>query len=188
MKLGILSDSHGNLEALKRTFDIFGNVCGVLHGGDILYHPPRDTNFSDYKLVDCVNFLNSQITPIIAVKGNCDSEVYDELLNFDTDKSTTTYNFEGTGIVINHGHLLRDEKKIELAKDLKARIFISGHTHVPVLEEKDGVILLNPGSIARPRFPMPTPDPTCAIIENGIIKIISIIDERVYFEYPIHNA
>ena len=118
------------------------------------------------------------MTPIIAVKGNCDREVYDELLEFDTDSSTTTYKFGDTNIVINHGHLLDDDAKIKLAKDLKARIFISGHTHIPVLEEKEGVILLNPGSIARPRFPMPTPDPTAAIIEERKIKIFSIIDGR----------
>ena len=93
MKIGVLSDSHGNVNALKRTFEIFGDVTGILHAGDILYHPPRDTNFSDYGLIDCVNILNKQITPIIAVKGNCDSEVYDELLNFDTAKSTTCYSF-----------------------------------------------------------------------------------------------
>lgn len=176
-----MSDSHGNIEALKRTIDVFGDVCGIIHGGDILYHPPRDTNFSDYRLVDCVNYLNSLITPIIAVKGNCDSEVYDELLNFDTSKSTTTYKFNDTTMVINHGHCLNDITKISLAKDLKARIFISGHTHVPVLEERDGVILINPGSIARPRFPMDTPDPTCCIIEDNNIKIISIIDKKVYY-------
>ena len=180
MKIGVLSDSHGNVEALKKTFQMFEGVSGILHAGDILYHPPRDTNFSDYRLIDCVNLLNKQVTPIIAVKGNCDSEVYDELLEFDTDKSTTTYRFNDINIVINHGHLLSDDAKIKLAKDLKARIFISGHTHIPVLEEKEGVILLNPGSIARPRFHMPTPDPTAAIIEDNKIKIFSIIDGREY--------
>ena len=43
MKIGVLSDSHGNVEALKRTFQMFEGVSGILHAGDILYHPPRDT-------------------------------------------------------------------------------------------------------------------------------------------------
>ncbi|MBQ0104733.1 MAG: phosphodiesterase [Armatimonadetes bacterium] len=182
MKIGILSDSHGGLEALKKTFRWFEGADAILHGGDILYHPPRDTEFSDYRLMECVNFLNSVIPPIIAVKGNCDSEVYSEILNFDTDKSTAVYKYGDVGIVINHGHNLNDITKVCLAKDLKARIFVSGHTHVPVLEERDGVILINPGSVSRPRFPYDSPDPTCCIIEDRVIKIISVNDGKVYFE------
>lgn len=182
MKLGILSDSHGNLEALTKTFELFGDVCGVIHAGDILYHPPRDTDFSDYRLMDCVNFLNSRLVPITAVKGNCDSEVYSELLNFDTEKSTSVYKFGDVNIAVNHGHNLNDIAKICLAKDLKAQIFVSGHTHVPVLEKRDGIILLNPGSIARPLWPREAPDATCCIIEDRNIKILSLNGEKVYFE------
>ena len=185
MKLGILSDSHGSPEAIKKTFALFGDVCGVIHAGDILYHPPRITDFSDYRLMDCVIFLNSSLVPICAVKGNCDCEVYSELLNFDTEKATAVYKFGDINIAVNHGHNLNDIAKISLAKDLKAHIFVSGHTHVPVLEKRDGVILLNPGSVARPLYPQGQPDPTCAVIEDRNIKILSVNTGKVYFETDI---
>ena len=186
MKIGILSDSHGNVDALKKTFNMFGDVCAVLHAGDILYHPPKLQNYNGYHLMESVEFLNSINIPIISVKGNCDSEVYTELLKFDTEKHTTTYNFNGINILINHGHNINDMTKVSLAKDLKAQIFLSGHTHIPVLEKKDNVILLNPGSISIPRYPFNEPDPTACIIEDKNIKILSINTQKVYFEYELN--
>ena len=41
MKIGVLSDTHGNITALKRALDLFANVDLIVHAGDVLYHPPR---------------------------------------------------------------------------------------------------------------------------------------------------
>lgn len=185
MKIGIMSDSHGNYEALRLAVESFGHIDAILHAGDILYHPPRLQNFKGYDLVKSVDFLNSLSVPIIACQGNCDSDVYTELLPFYEGRITNIYAVKDFNIIINHGHKLNEAAMVSLAKDNNAKIFLSGHTHVPVLYKKDGVVLLNPGSIAIPRFPDVFPDPTASVIESGMIKIYSINTGKVYFEIDI---
>lgn len=75
MKIGVLSDTHGNITALKRALDLFANVDLIVHAGDVLYHPPRLGCTEGYDVVACVNLLNGLDIPVVIAQGNCDAAV-----------------------------------------------------------------------------------------------------------------
>jgi len=184
MKIGVISDSHGNINALKTALDKLNGIDQLIHAGDILYHPPRLQDSPDYNFMESAIFLNSLKIPINVCQGNCDSQVYTEILDFYEEKPTVLCCFGKYKAIVNHGHMLNEIAMISLAKDCNAQIFVSGHTHVPNLYKKDGIILLNPGSISIPRFPNP-PDPTAGIIDGKNIKIFGIKSNKIYFEMDI---
>ena len=182
MKIGILSDSHGQCKALARAFDLMADADFIVHAGDILYHPPRLYGYEDYDVIKCVELINSLKVPFISVRGNCDSEVYTELMPGYAERETTVAGVSPYKIVVNHGTRLNTAAMISLAKDCRAEIFVSGHTHVPVLEKRDGVTLINPGSTGIHRYPSADPVPTACIIEDGKASIFDIWSEKVFFE------
>ena len=87
--------------------------------------------------------------PIIASRGNCDSEVDISVLGIPMAAPYAFAFVNGKRVVITHGHLVEtQEEKSEMAERLQADIFISGHTHVSVVERVGKTIFLNPGSPA----------------------------------------
>ncbi|MBR4748494.1 MAG: phosphodiesterase [Abditibacteriota bacterium] len=182
MKIGIISDSHGCCEALGRVFELFGDADCIIHAGDILYHPPRLYGYEGYDVIKCVELINGLRVPFVSVRGNCDSEVYTELMPGYAERETTVLGVHPCKIVVNHGTRLNTAAMVSLAKDCDADVFVSGHTHVPVLEKRDGVTLINPGSIGIPRYPAADPVPTAGLIDNGHISVFDIRTGRVFFE------
>jgi len=84
---------------------------------------------------------------VVAVTGNCDYMVKgpaEEMLALG-----------GKRIYLTHGHLYRVKQDlsplIQRAKALKADVAVFGHTHYPVLFQRDGILFLNPGSPHSPR-------------------------------------
>ena len=122
MKTGIISDSHGCSKALARAFELFKDADLIVHAGDILYHPPRLGGYEGYDVMGCVNLINGLKVPFVCVRGNCDSEVYTELMPGYMERETTV---AGTGpykMVINHGARLNRAALISLAKDCGAGV------------------------------------------------------------------
>jgi putative phosphoesterase len=85
---------------------------------------------------------------ILGVRGNCDSEVDQMLLEFPCTSDYLIFFSEKRRCFVTHGHLYTDGNHPPLAE---GDVFIYGHTHVPVLEKKEGLIFLNPGSISLPK-------------------------------------
>ena len=118
MKFFVLSDIHGSYEDLKRCKEIIDSEDGngVIICGDYLNHGPRNAIPAGYNPGACVGLLNSFKDKIISVRGNCDSEVDQMLLEFPVLEShTRLYVFgNGTGaqspnkrtcmVFIHHGH------------------------------------------------------------------------------------
>ncbi len=177
MKIGVISDTHGVVPAWEKSLKHFSSCGLIIHAGDILYHPPRKKDTDGYDLAQFAKLLNSSPVPIVMVQGNCDSEVYEELVDFPVQSPYAVVESEGIRIVVNHGHIHNRESMLATAKKYKADIFISGHTHIPVLDKEDGVILLNPGSAAIPKYEVDgKPVPSVAIIKPDKIVIVSIDD------------
>ncbi len=148
MKIGVISDTHGSAGCWAMAYNNFFHTTNlILHAGDVLYHGPRNRMTDDYRPAKLAEAIQQCPVPIIAARGNCDSEVDLSVLGLPMAYPYAFAFVNGKRIVITHGHLVEtQEEKSEMAAKLRADIFISGHTHVPVLERIGRTIFLNPGS------------------------------------------
>ncbi len=127
--------------------NFFRNTDLIFHAGDVLYHGPRNRMTDDYRPAKLAEAIKQCPVSVIASKGNCDSEVDASVLGLPMAAPYAFAFVNGKRIVITHGHLVESqEEKSEMAARLRADIFISGHTHIPVLERIGKTIFLNPGS------------------------------------------
>lgn len=135
MKLLVLSDSHGNVDnmvlAVERTHPDW-----ILHLGDVV----RDGDVLHSRFPEI---------PFVQVSGNCDFAALEppEKILCLADKR----------ILMCHGHTLHVKEGLlsamYAALEQKADIFLFGHTHRIFSETRNGVAMLNPGSIGDPRYP-----------------------------------
>jgi len=166
MKFCIISDIHGSAAAFKKCEEAFlrEKADYLVLCGDYLNHGPRNPIPEGYDPQALAPMINAWKLKIMGVRGNCDSEVDQMLLEF---PCTSDYLIFFTGkrrCFVTHGHLYTEGNRPPLQK---GDLFISGHTHVPVLKEEDGLIHLNPGSPSLPKegsepsYAMITPDGVC---------------------------
>ncbi len=150
MKLLIASDIHGDYEWASKLMKVFeeGGYAKLLLLGDILYHGPRNEIPSGYHVKKTYELLNQYKDQIICVKGNCDSEVDQMVLDFDISKESRGMWVDEHRFHLTHGH--RDHKK-NLPWLFEGDVYIQGHTHQGVLEVQDGVLMVNPGSVSIPK-------------------------------------
>ncbi|MBE6351071.1 MAG: phosphodiesterase [Spirochaetaceae bacterium] len=154
MKLFVISDTHGSLSAFKKALEAFEKEQAdfIIHCGDYLNHGPRNPLPQGYNTKALAEKLNDYKEKIISVRGNCDSEVDQMLLQFPCLESFNrlffSTNSEPYCCFIHHGHLFTQET---LPKSTYKTVYISGHTHVPLLEQKEKTVFLNPGSVALPK-------------------------------------
>ena len=148
MRIGVISDTHGSAGCWAMVCkNFFCNVDLIFHAGDVLYHGPRNRMTDDYRPAKLAEAIQQCPVPIIASRGNCDSEVDLSVLGLPMASPYAFAFVNGKRIVITHGHLVEtQEEKSEMAERLQADIFISGHTHVSVVERVGKTIFLNPGS------------------------------------------
>jgi len=144
MKLLIASDIHGSYYYAKKLIDIYNNGCfdKLIILGDILYHGPRNDLPKDYNPKKVIELLNNIKNNIIAVKGNCEAEVDQMVLDFDISSEHSTLFIDNILFYLTHGH--RDLPNLN-----KGNVILSGHTHIPLynLDDKE-IHHFNPGSIS----------------------------------------
>ena len=149
MKLMIASDLHGSAyytQALLRRLSEEAPEKLVLLG-DILYHGPRNALPRDYDTKACAAMLNALEKAPLCVRGNCDGEVDQMVLDFPLLADFAAVFADGYTLYLTHGHH-RDEAAKTLAP---GNILLYGHTHVPDFTEIDGVYYVNPGSVSIPK-------------------------------------
>ena len=181
MKFLVLSDIHGSASCLETALNSFEKEAdGIILCGDFLNHGPRNPLPYGWDCKKTAEILNAHKEKIISVRGNCDSEVDQMMLTFPCLNAYTTIFDSGRRIFVHHGHLYtREELKSWLPK---GTLVISGHTHVTVMEESDGLFYFNPGSISLPKC---DDGKTCGIleIESGKMKVgIYSIDGKLVRE------
>jgi uncharacterized protein len=187
MKIGVISDTHGMTGPWLKAMRLFEGAGLIIHAGDVLYHPPRILPAEGYELPELARLINESPIPIVIARGNCDSEVYEELLQVPVQAPYTVVQQGDVRIVVTHGHLMDREGMIRTGQKYHASVLISGHTHFPVLEKVDGLILLNPGSPAIPKFEKDgRPTGSVAVITENDISIVSVEDGSVLFEMSLH--
>ncbi|NLY44592.1 MAG: phosphodiesterase [Tissierella sp.] len=167
MKLFFISDIHGSVyylnEAMERYSAEGADYIVIL--GDILYHGARNPLPKDYNPKGVIEILNSYSDKIIAVRGNCDSEVDEMVLNFPIMSTYSNILYNGIRLFLTHGHIYNENNMVDLKE---GSAFIYGHTHILRAEKKENIYFLNPGSITLPKENNPH---TYGILEDLSFKI-----------------
>lgn len=174
MKYLVVSDIHGALKgasAIKELED-FHETDAVLLLGDILYHGPRNDLPEDYAPKEVIPLISALKDRIIAVRGNCDAEVDQMVLGFPISADYNELFVGKHKVFMTHGHVYSPKNMPELSSGM---IFLSGHTHLPEAHQKDGVFILNPGSISLPKGGHPC---TYGILDKKGFKIFTLDHEE----------
>ncbi len=175
MKIGIISDTHGNVPAWHKAMVRFAGADLIIHAGDILYHPPRLGRRPGYDVPGLVELLNACPIPIVLARGNCDAEVYEELLDIPVLSPYAFVQSGGLRIAVSHGHTLTPESIRRLAERGQTDLLVTGHTHLPAVERIGGMIHVNPGSPAHPKLERNgVLTPTVGLIQDGKVAIIDL--------------
>ncbi len=150
MKYMIASDLHGSafycnqlMQAMERE-----QPDKLVLLGDLLYHGPRNDLPKGYAPKDVIAMLNEKKERLFCVRGNCDTEVDQMVLEFPILSDSALLMIDGKEILAVHGHR-------PLPPVGKTVICWRGHSHVPFCGEQDGVFCLNPGSVSIPKEQSP---------------------------------
>jgi len=168
MKLLIASDIHGDLESIKDVLRAYEREGAekLLLLGDLLYHGPRNDLPKSYAPKQVIALLNENRDKIIAVRGNCDTEVDQMVLNFPILADYAYLSLDGLSVLATHGHKLNLSSLPPLRP---GEILLHGHTHVlSATDFGDGNVYLNPGSAALPKENNPR---TYMVYENRCFTV-----------------
>lgn len=172
----VVSDLHGSLIAAQKIQELYatGKFKAILCCGDILYHGPRNDLPSDYAPKQVIAILNTMKQSIINVKGNCDGEVDQMVLQFPIENLTNTLYLQNRKVFMTHGHHLNPSSDLSFLNT--GDIFLYGHVHLPYSYQNDqGIYILNPGSIALPKENHPK---TYAILSETGFTICTLDDKE----------
>lgn len=155
MKLMIASDIHGSARYCREMLKAFEREQAdrLLLLGDILYHGPRNDLPEEYAPKEVIAMLNARKNQIYCVRGNCDTEVDQMVLEFPI---MADYGILPAGerlIYVTHGHRYNISSLPPLQPD---DILLHGHTHIPAWERfGDNNLYFNPGSVSIPKKESP---------------------------------
>lgn len=150
MKWLIASDLHGSAYYCRKLLEKIHEEKAdrILLLGDLLYHGPRNDLPKEYNPKEVLSMLNGIAEKIVCVRGNCDGEVDQMVLDFPMMADYAVLDFGGRALYATHGHLYNDKKPLKFAK---GSILVCGHFHVPCVKELDGFTFINDGSLSLPK-------------------------------------
>ncbi|NLC19055.1 MAG: phosphodiesterase [Clostridiales bacterium] len=150
MKLMIASDIHGSEYYCRLLLEKFQKEQAdkLILLGDILYHGPRNELPRDYNPKNVIELLNNISDRILCVRGNCDCDVDQMVLDFPIMAEYAIIYLENRLVYMTHGHRL-EENRLTLLK--QGDILLLGHTHVPACDKSEPYIYMNPGSVSIPK-------------------------------------
>ena len=148
MKWMIASDLHGSAYYCQKLWERYEaeGAERLLFLGDLLYHGPRNDLPKDYAPKQVIQMFNAHKNDVLCVRGNCEAEVDQMVLEFPVLADYAFLEIEGVRIFATHGHLYENTDHLK-----SGDIYLQGHTHIPCCEENKGVICMNPGSLSIPK-------------------------------------
>lgn len=181
MKYFFASDIHGSAVWCRKTLEAFheSKADKLILLGDLLYHGPRNDLPDGYDTKAVTVMLNSLRDSVIAVRGNCDAEVDQMVLNFPIMADYAMMNLNHVNFFATHGHIYNDAEEGRMPLIANGDVLIHGHIHLPVAEKKDlpdgkgCYYLLNPGSVSLPK--------------GGNPNSYGILDEREFTIYDFEG-
>lgn len=178
MKILVASDIHGSYACTEKLIEAFKREGAerMLFLGDILYHGPRNCLPEKYDTKDVANLLNQFKNDIYSVRGNCDAEVDQLMLEFPIMADYCIISVGKKYIFATHGHRFN---KDNLPPMHPGDILLHGHTHISVCEEFGEYVYCNPGSVSIPKGGTPA---GYMIIDEKCMKW-KTLDGEEYREY-----
>ena len=167
MKLMFASDIHGDFERAKRVFELYESEGAekLILLGDLLYFGPRNSLTERYNPQGVIKLLNENKEKLLCVRGNCDAEVDQMVLDFPIMAEYAYFCVDGFSMFLTHGHKINKE----CAVLKKGELLIHGHTHIPCIEKfGEGNLYINPGSTTYPKENNP---PSYMVYEDGAFLI-----------------
>ena len=167
MKYMFASDVHGSAYYCRKMLDAYKEEKAerLVLLGDLLYHGPRNDLPKEYAPKEVIAMLNDMKREIYAVRGNCEAEVDQMVLDFPVMADYCVILEGNRTIYATHGHVYNEGHLPPLKE---GDILIHGHTHVLRAEKKEHYTILNPGSVS---IPKEGNKPSYAILENGDFRI-----------------
>ncbi len=150
MKWMIASDIHGSAKYCREMLEAFAREGAdrLLLLGDLLYHGPRNDLPEEYAPKQVIEMLNAQKEKLFCVRGNCEAEVDQMVLQFPVLADYMLLEVQGKMLYATHGHHAGEQTPPPLAP---GSLLLCGHTHVPACNAHDGFVYLNPGSVSIPK-------------------------------------
>lgn len=150
MRFLIASDIHGSAFYCRKLLEAYREERAdrLLLLGDLLYHGPRNDLPKEYAPKEVIEILNAVKERIICVRGNCEAEVDQMVLEFPVMAEYAVFPMEDRILLAAHGHnYCADNIPPMCAGD----ILLNGHTHVPACRMAGNIMYMNPGSVSIPK-------------------------------------
>lgn len=183
MKIMFISDIHGMSGTLKKALSFADQwQCDrLVILGDILYHGPRNGVPDRYNPTEVVELLNARKDQLLSVRGNCDAEVDQMLLNFPIMAEYSELLCGKIRFFLTHGHLWNENHLPELGAN---SILAHGHTHIAEIKHiaERGITIFNPGSISLPKN---TSVKSFGWLENNTLSIRDLENGSIIKEVEI---
>ena len=146
----VASDIHGSAYYCRKMLSAFEKEVPdkLLLLGDILYHGPRNDLPKEYAPKEIIPLLNDIKQKILCVRGNCDTEVDQMVLDFPIMADYCLLYLGNRTVFATHGHQFNLSSLPPLRP---GEILLHGHTHVPACEMAGDILYLNPGSVSIPK-------------------------------------
>ncbi len=153
-KIIIASDIHGSAYWCKQLLRAFDDECAdkLLLLGDLLYHGPRNDFPDDYAPRKVFDMLNKYADKITAIRGNCDSEVDQMVLDFPMLADYALITDGDKTLFATHGHMFNKEN---LPQMTAKTALLNGHFHTPQNERLAKGLYVNCGSVSLPKEGFP---------------------------------
>ena len=151
MKWMIASDLHGSAYYCRKMLEAFEREGAdrLFLLGDLLYHGPRNDLPREYAPKEVIPLLNGKKEKLLCVRGNCDAEVDQMVLEFPVLADYAVLPVGRRLIYATHGHIYHVKNLPPLAP---GDVLLHGHSHVPAWTEfGQGNLYLNPGSVSIPK-------------------------------------
>ena len=180
MKWMIASDIHGSAYYCRELLAAFEREGAqkLMLLGDVLYHGPRNDLPRDYAPKEVIAMLNAIKEKLLCVRGNCDTEVDQMVLECPVLADYAILVAGERMIYATHGHVYNENKLPPLQK---GDVLMHGHTHVPKCVEHEDYLYINPGSVS---IPKENSAHSYLILEDGKLTWKSL-DGKSYMEYTL---
>ena len=180
MKWLIASDIHGSAYWCRRLLEKYAQEKAdrLILLGDVLYHGPRNDLPDEYAPKKVIEMLNGMSDSILCVRGNCDAEVDQMVLNFPVLADYALLALGERTVYLTHGHIYNENNLPPLRE---GDILLNGHTHVSKCVDHGKYVYMNPGSVSIPKENTPHGYMT---LENGRF-IWKALDGEIIREYAI---
>lgn len=182
MKWMIASDLHGSAYYCRKMLEAFEREGAdrLFLLGDLLYHGPRNDLPREYAPKEVIPLLNGKREKLLCVRGNCDAEVDQMVLEFPVLADYAVLPVGRRLIYATHGHIYHVKNLPPLAP---GDVLLHGHTHVPAWTEfGQGNLYLNPGSVSIPKENSPH---SYMILEGNTMQWKELESSAVFHELTL---